>query len=424
MSESEISSAYRKLDAVLAELRSVESSASAQELADSLKLRRLVHWQLEHDSVRIVGRLDREGFFTARGTYPAPGVVELTGCRPFEATRLARLASALLPEIALDGQPLPPVLPATAAAFDSWAIDTAHAVVIRELLVSGPARRLTPSAWAAVEVQLAGWARIHRPDELSDMGRRLLDGLDQDGAEPDHSLDNQTNLLHLTRNPDGIGGRIKGQLDSPTFDALVQVIGGSIKPHDDEGKTLPERQADAFGEMCERALDDGLLPECAGVAPHLTVTLPYETLKKGLRGGSLTATGCRIGLREIRRLACTAELIPLVLGSKSEPLDVGHIHRHATLYQRAALAERDSGCVHPGCTTPAKRCAPHHIVHWVNGGPTDLNNLVLLCRTHHRMIHHAGWTVRIRDGLPEFIPPRWIDIHQTSRRKTHPIRDQ
>ncbi|HZZ50131.1 MAG TPA: DUF222 domain-containing protein, partial [Pseudonocardia sp.] len=250
MSESEISRAYRELDAVLARVRSAESSASGQELADAVKRRRLVHRQLEHDSVRIVGRLDREGFFTSRGTHPAPGVVSLTGCRPFEATRLVRLASALLPEIALDGQPLPPVLPATAAAFDSWAIDAAHAVVIRELLASGPARRLAPSVWAAVEVQLAEWARVHRPDELSDMGRRLLDGLDQDGAEPDHSLDNQTNSLHLTRNSDGIGGRIKGQLDSPTFDALVQVISGTIKPHDDEAKTLPERQADAFGEMC------------------------------------------------------------------------------------------------------------------------------------------------------------------------------
>jgi 5-methylcytosine-specific restriction protein A len=275
-----------------------------------------------------------------------------------------------------------------------------------------------------VEVQLAEWARVHRPDELSALGVRLIDGLDADGAEPDRDLDNQTNVLHLTRNCDGIGGRIKGQLDSPTFDALVQVISGTIKPHGHEAKTLPERQADAFGEMCEHALDDGTLPECAGVSPHLTVTLSYETLKKGLRGGSLTATGCRIGPREIRRLACTAELIPLVLGSKSEPLDVGHIHRHATRYQRAALNERDHGCAHPGCTTPAKHCAPHHIEHWINGGPTNLNNLVLLCRTHHRMIHHAGWTVRIHDGLPEFIPPRWIDIHQTPRRKPHPITNQ
>ncbi|HZZ47831.1 MAG TPA: DUF222 domain-containing protein, partial [Pseudonocardia sp.] len=169
--------------------------------------------------------------------------------------------------------------------------------------------------WVAAERQLARWAQEYHADQLSDMGRRLLDGLDQDGAEPDHELDNQTNELHLTANHSGIGGRIRGELDSVTFDALVQVIQGRITPRDDEGKTLAERQADAFGEMCEHALDSGSLPECAGVAPHLTVTVSYDSLNKGLRGGSLTATGCRIGPREIRRLACTAELLPLVLAA-------------------------------------------------------------------------------------------------------------
>jgi 5-methylcytosine-specific restriction protein A len=315
MSEAEILAVHRKLDAVLAELRLAESLVSGQELADSLRLRHRVHRQLSHDSVRIVGRLGREGFFTGHGTYPAPGVTELTGCRKSSAVALVQLASALLPATAVNGEPLPPVLPATAAAFDSWAIDLDHAAVIRRLLASGPARRLDPERWVAAERQLARWAQEYHADQLSDMGRRLLDGLDQDGAEPDHELDNQTNELHLTANHSGIGGRIRGELDSVTFDALVQVIQGRITPRDDEGKTLAERQADAFGEMCEHALDSGSLPECAGVAPHLTVTVSYDSLNKGLRGGSLTATGCRIGPREIRRLACTAELLPLVLAA-------------------------------------------------------------------------------------------------------------
>jgi hypothetical protein len=128
------------------------------------------------------------------------------------------------------------------------------------------------------------------------MGRRLLDGLDQDGAEPDHELDNQTNELHVIRSPDGLGGWIKGRLDSVTFDALVQVIEALIKPCGDEGKARPERQADALGEMCERLLDVGELPDAGGQAPHLTVVIEHEKLRKGLRGGSLTATGCRSDL--------------------------------------------------------------------------------------------------------------------------------
>jgi hypothetical protein len=59
----------------------------------------------------------------------------------------------------------------------------------------------------------------------------------------------------------------------------------------------------------------------------------------------------------------------------------------------------------------------HHIVNWVHGGETNLDNLVMLCLTHHRMVHRSGWRIRIRDGHPEFIPPKWIDYTQTPRRR-------
>jgi hypothetical protein len=63
--------------------------------------------------------------------------------------------------------------------------------------------------------------------------------------------------------------------------------------------------------------------------------------------------------------------------------------------------------------------ALHHILEWENFGPTRLDNLVMLCRVHHRLVHYSGWMVRIRDGLPEFIPPKWIDPDQTPRRNPH-----
>jgi 5-methylcytosine-specific restriction protein A len=147
------------------------------------------------------------------------------------------------------------------------------------------------------------------------------------------------------------------------------------------------------------------------------VIIEHEKLERGLRGSSLTATGCRVGPKEIRRIACASAVIPLLLGGDGEPLDVGRAKRFATRYQRIALAVRDGGCAHPGCTVAAKWCQPHHIIHWINNGLTDLNNLVLLCRTHRQMIHHGDWIVRIRDGLPEFIPPKWIDPEQRPRRK-------
>jgi hypothetical protein len=65
-------------------------------------------------------------------------------------------------------------------------------------------------------------------------------------------------------------------------------------------------------------------------------------------------------------------------------------------------------------------CECHHIVPWEQGGPTRLDNLAMLCRAHHRQIHASGWTVRIRDGLPEFIPPAWIDPQRRPRRRALP----
>jgi hypothetical protein len=105
--------------------------------------------------------------------------------------------------------------------------------------------------------------------------------------------------------------------------------------------------------------------------------LKYNDLKKGLRGGSLTSTGCRIGPRHIRRLACDTAIIPLLLGGKSEPLDVGREKRSAIRYQRRVLAARDGGCAYPGCDRPVSWCGAHHIRHWADGGPTDIDKQIV-----------------------------------------------
>ncbi len=69
------------------------------------------------------------------------------------------------------------------------------------------------------------------------------------------------------------------------------------------------------------------------------------------------------------------------------------------------------------CDNPPAWCEPHHIIHWCQGGPTAINNLVLLCPAHHSAVHHQGWTVTLDgDGLPTFRPPPWIDPTRTPRR--------
>jgi hypothetical protein len=94
-----------------------------------------------------------------------------------------------------------------------------------------------------------------------------------------------------------------------------------------------------------------------------------------------------------RRLACDAVLIPAVLGTAGEPLDLGRAARLVSPALRRALVLRDGGCRFPGCDRPPQWTDAHHIVAWMHGGPTDLANMILVCRHHHTLLHEGGWTI-------------------------------
>jgi 5-methylcytosine-specific restriction protein A len=285
MSESELCAANRNLVAALDRLRVVEQSASNGELLEQLTFRRRLHRKLDHGDVRIIADLQASGGFTERGVHPAPAVADLLGCGRGRSRRLVGLAERLFPTTSLTGEPLPPVLPATATAWGGFEIDQAHAEVIDRALSTSAAERLDPGRRARLEVQLADLARTYPAHVLAGLGRELLEALDQDGAEPDRELDAQVNELFLSPDGEGVGGRVKGRLDSVTFDALRQAINGVIKPKADEGKSFGARQADALGEICEHVLDEGQLPDICGEKPHLTVTVSHEQLRRQVRGG-------------------------------------------------------------------------------------------------------------------------------------------
>ncbi|WP_121253333.1 HNH endonuclease signature motif containing protein [Nocardioides ferulae] len=180
---------------------------------------------------------------------------------------------------------------------------------------------------------------------------------------------------------------------------------------------------DALVEGCRRLQTARVLPQSHGAGPRLLITLNLEDLRgqltnqptdrldlRGRLGGHL-AGGEPLSAGAVRRLACDAELIPVVLGSASEVLDVGRANRLVTPGIWRALVARDRHCAHPGCRRPPDACDAHHIVHWADGGPTSLDNLVLLCRTHHTLTHHTAWTVSIDPTTrrPVWTPPPAID---------------
>ncbi|WP_427915714.1 DUF222 domain-containing protein [Rhodococcus sp. KRD162] len=117
-----------------------------------------------------------------------------------------------------------------------------------------------------------------------------------------------------------------------------------------------------------------------------------------------------------RQLACDCILTAIVMDETGNPINLARTARTVTARQKRALIARDHGCAFPGCGTPAAWTEGHHIRHWADGGPTDLNNLVLLCGFHHRLIHHSDWEIVIADdNHPWFTPPATVDPNRQPR---------
>ncbi|TDD21454.1 HNH endonuclease, partial [Kribbella turkmenica] len=143
-----------------------------------------------------------------------------------------------------------------------------------------------------------------------------------------------------------------------------------------------------------------------GPKAHLSVTIDFDTLKAATATGTgALVFGENLSAAVVRRLACDAEILPIVLGSRSQPLDVGTSQRLVTRPMRRVLNARDKGCV--VCGAPPIQCDAHHVVSWLDGGVTAVNNLVLLCKRHHIDLHSGHWQIRIINGVVQVTRPTW-----------------
>ncbi len=276
---------------------------------------------------------------------------------------------------------------------------------------------MAPQVWAGAEQELAAKAAVYTPAELAAWGAALVEALDADGPEPDDRGPVQVNELHLTARRGG-GGFLKGRFDDPAlYDAIGTVIDAKARPLTGEDDRTPvQRNAEALAEVYGYVLDHGDVPQRCGERPHLNVLIRLEDLENRARSAMLDFSGT-LSPESLRMLACDAAVIPIVMNGVGQPLDVGRVNRTIPDGSRRAVAARDRGCAHPGCGRTASWCEIHHIREWWPDGETKLDNLVMLCRVHHRLLHHSEWVVRIRGGLPEFVPPRWVDADQVPRRK-------
>ncbi|MEV7038867.1 DUF222 domain-containing protein [Amycolatopsis sp. NPDC051061] len=356
------------------------------------------------------------------------GVMELFGYRSvarlFEhladvpkaaAESVVKRARALTPGRNLDGSPVPAAAPATGAAASDGRLSTPMIDTIVDALTQIP-----PEHRDDAEQHLLSFASEAGHKQVAALGARILAHLDPDGAEPDTTEPaTPSRVLSLRRKRTGVW-ELQGRFDDETgtrasalLDSLAQ------RRATDEGPDLrspQERYGDAFSDAIDLALNSPELPMQAGERAHVMVAVSLEDLKTGVGRAILGDLGT-MSAAEARIHACDCMLIPAVLGGKSEPLDLGRQRRLVPPGLRRALYLRDRGCAFPGCHRPPRHCEGHHIRHWADGGSTELGNMVLMCAHHHRLLHRSGWQVRIAaDGLPEFLPPVFLDKRRKPRR--------
>ncbi|WUJ68713.1 HNH endonuclease [Kribbella soli] len=305
---------------------------------------------------------------------------------------------------------------ADGAEAEAWLLRPAQADAIVTALERVPAHVPIDERDAA-ERQLVKLAAHLSPGELRQAGNRMRDILDTDGPEPEElkAYDRES----LTLMPADRGVKFRGYLANENAELLRALIHAGARPHktvDGEPDPRPrdKRQADALTAALGNA---AAAVEAGQSAPkaQVTVTIDFEDLKAATADASgQLVYGDGLSAATVRRLACDAKIIPLVLGSNSEPLDVGRSERLVTRAMRRALNARDNGCVI--CGAPPIMCDAHHLLSWIDGGETKISNLALLCRRHHVDLHHGTWTISITNGTIHVTRPTWADPPPNSQR--------
>jgi hypothetical protein len=272
------------------------------------------------------------------------------------------------------------------------------------------AREADPSEFRASEQQLVEAARIHSMGNLQRIAAYWRQAVEQERAVQGEDKVREQRRLHASVTFLGMV-RVDGTLDPETGETLLTALRAVLdaqarSPGESDDRTPGQRRADALGEICHQWLEWGERPTVGGERPHVTVTVGAEALAGG-GGGPSELDHVGVVVPELaRRLACDASITRVVMAGPSEPLDVGRRTPVVSPAMRRAVILRDRQCRFPGCDRPHTWCDAHHVVHWADGGPTAVQNLVLLCRRHHRLVHRPdGFRLDLEDGRPVFRRP-------------------
>jgi hypothetical protein len=289
------------------------------------------------------------------------------------------------------GERLEPVLPRLAALQRDGAVTVEKVQIVERAMHQLSRPGLHPDDVATAERLLTDYAPVLGTADLRRYALRVVDAADPDGPEPiDEQLQQDRRYLELKQRRDGMW-HLQGRLNSTVgaqlhaiLDPLARLRSSSLETQDGNTVRMPDerpaaqRLHDALDEACGRLLKSADQPAVGGIPASIIITIPVENL---LTKAGLAETSDGTLLRP-ERIADEAEIWPAIINHHNIPLALGRSQRLASRGQTMALITRDGGCPFPGRSHPPSWCDRHHIRDWIDGGPTDLDNLTLLRLSH------------------------------------------
>ena len=349
---------------------------------------------------KVLARFDESGAWAGEGAYNAANWLSShTGTTAAEGRSRVRLAKVLTQ------------MPVAAEAFAAGDITDTHVRMLGACV-----GRRTRELFSEHEASLVDHARQLRADDFAIAVRKWLDLADPDGPEPADEDD----TLFMSRTLDGrlkgkfdLGGEAAAAIEKAVNDRYQELFREDQRNREmnptDPYLDLPaaNRRARAFTELIEAGAAAPDNP--ARRKPAFNVFIDLKTFAgadAGLEAVRELENRTLLPLDVIELLRCDAEVSRVLRSPDGVVLDLGRLQRTASDDQRRALIARDGGCAGPGCDRPPEWADAHHIKWWVRDhGCTDIGNMCLLCRRHHRMVHQGLLTVAMVDGRPQFWLP-------------------
>jgi len=384
----------------------------------------------------LINNLARQATAEELGGKLSHAIAESTLISRAEASRRIKEASDLGPRRGLTGEPIPPILPATAAAQREGKLGAGQVAVIRRFFHQLPGW-VDSATRQAVEADLATHGMNYRPEQLAELADHVADCLNPDGTYTDDDRARRRGLTLSKQQADGMS-ELRGLL-TPEARATVEAVlaklaaPGMCNPLDDapcvdgapsqdaidrDGRSAAQRNHDALLAANRALLASGKLGQHNGLPASVVVTTTLQELEAAA-GRGLTGGGTILPMSDVIRLARHARHY-LAIFDKGKALALYHMKRLASPGQRIVLYAKDRGCSAPGCTVPGYYSEVHHVTDWAKCRRTDVDGITFACGPHHRMLKPGGWTTRKNaKGDTEWLPPPHLDRGQPRSNNFH-----